>query len=110
MCERERRGSRTGSIQKSDVLVHVTDCPCALRLVCMIVAMCISITFMSCWTGYIQVCRGLMIAAVCLGFFGSIFALIGMKCTRIGGSDKIKARIAFFAGFNFILSGNSTSI
>lgn len=47
-----------------------------------------------------------MIAAICLGFFGSIFALIGMKCTRIGGSDKIKARIAFFAGFNFILSGN----
>ncbi|KAL2081655.1 hypothetical protein ACEWY4_023508 [Coilia grayii] len=54
--------------------------------------------------GYIQVCRGLMIAAVCLGFFGSIFALIGMKCTRIGGTDQVKARIAFFAGFNFILS------
>lgn len=94
----------------SDELVHVTDCPCALRLVFVIVATCINIICVSCLTGYIQVCRGLMIAAVCLGFFGSIFALIGMKCTRIGGSDKIKARIAFFAGFNFILSGNSTSV
>ncbi|KAM3861681.1 claudin-10-like [Diretmus argenteus] len=55
--------------------------------------------------GYIQACRGLMIAAVCLGFFGAIFALVGMKCTKIGGTDKSKARIAFFAGVNFILSG-----
>ncbi|CAJ1079462.1 claudin-10-like isoform X3 [Xyrichtys novacula] len=55
--------------------------------------------------GYIQACRGLMIAAVCLGFFGSIFALVGMKCTKIGGTDKRKARIACFAGANFILSG-----
>ncbi|XP_061548526.1 claudin-10-like isoform X6 [Phycodurus eques] len=55
--------------------------------------------------GYIQACRGLMIAAVCLGFFGTVFALVGMKCTKIGGSDKSKARIACFAGFNFILSG-----
>ncbi|XP_047457993.1 claudin-10-like isoform X2 [Mugil cephalus] len=55
--------------------------------------------------GYIQACRGLMIAAVCLGFFGSVFALVGMKCTKIGGSDKSKARIACFAGVDFILSG-----
>ncbi|KAG7502802.1 claudin-10-like isoform X1 [Solea senegalensis] len=55
--------------------------------------------------GYIQACRGLMIAAVCLGFFGSIFSLVGMKCTKIGGTDKSKARIACFAGVNFILSG-----
>ncbi|KAF3694824.1 Claudin-10 [Channa argus] len=55
--------------------------------------------------GYIQACRGLMIAAVCLGFFASIFALIGMKCTKIGGTDKNKARIACFAGVDFILCG-----
>lgn len=58
--------------------------------------------------GYIQVCRGLMIAAVCLGFFGSIFALVGMKCTKIGGSDKTKARIACLAGMHFILGGLSS--
>uniref|UniRef100_A0A3Q3B0T9 Claudin n=1 Tax=Kryptolebias marmoratus TaxID=37003 RepID=A0A3Q3B0T9_KRYMA len=55
--------------------------------------------------GYIQACRGLMIAAVCLGFFGSVFSLVGMKCTKIGGSDKNKAKIACFAGIVFILSG-----
>ncbi|KAL2087479.1 hypothetical protein ACEWY4_016307 [Coilia grayii] len=55
--------------------------------------------------GYIQLCRGLMIAAVCLGFFGAIFALVGMKCTKIGGSQKTKARTACLAGFHFILDG-----
>lgn len=46
-----------------------------------------------------------MIAAVCLGFFGSIFALVGMKCTKIGGSDRSKGRFACCAGVSFILSG-----
>ncbi|XP_073330032.1 claudin-10-like [Pagrus major] len=55
--------------------------------------------------GYIQACRGLMITAVCLGLFGSTFALVGMKCTKIGGTGKNKARIACVAGGNFILSG-----
>nr|XP_056717709.1 claudin-10 [Euleptes europaea] len=57
--------------------------------------------------GYIQACRGLMIAAICLGFFGSIFALVGMKCTKVGGSDHTKARIACLAGVIFILCGLS---
>ncbi|KAM5312948.1 claudin-10 isoform 3-T3 [Glossophaga mutica] len=55
--------------------------------------------------GYIQACRGLMIAAVSLGFFGSIIALFGMKCTKVGGSEKAKAKIAFLAGIVFVLSG-----
>ncbi|XP_030043224.1 claudin-10 [Microcaecilia unicolor] len=55
--------------------------------------------------GYIQACRGLMIAAVSLGFFGAIFALVGMKCTKIGGSDSSKAKITCFAGIVFILCG-----
>ncbi|OWK62888.1 Claudin-10 [Lonchura striata] len=56
-------------------------------------------------TGYIQACRGLMISAVCLGFFGAVFGLIGMKCTKVGGSDQTKAKIACLAGLIFILSG-----
>lgn len=55
--------------------------------------------------GYIQACRGLMISAVCLGFVGTMFALIGMECTKIGGSQRVKARIACLAGVTFILSG-----
>ncbi|XP_073707912.1 claudin-10a [Garra rufa] len=54
---------------------------------------------------YIQVCRGLMIAAVCLGFFGATLALVGMKCTKIGGSETTKARITCLSGLHFILSG-----
>ncbi|XP_061700422.1 claudin-10-like isoform X2 [Syngnathoides biaculeatus] len=54
---------------------------------------------------YIQVCRGLMIAAVFLGFLGATLALLGMKCTRVGGSETTKARLAVFAGFQFILCG-----
>ncbi|XP_050006381.1 claudin-10 isoform X5 [Alexandromys fortis] len=60
--------------------------------------------WMNC-SGYIQACRGLMIAAVSLGFFGSIFALFGMKCTKVGGSEKAKAKLACLAGIVFILSG-----
>ncbi|KAM5142289.1 claudin-10-like [Mantella aurantiaca] len=55
--------------------------------------------------GYIQACRGLMIAAVSLGFFGSIFVLVGMKCTKIGGSDNTKGKLTFFSGLLYILSG-----
>uniref|UniRef100_A0A3Q4AMX5 Claudin n=1 Tax=Mola mola TaxID=94237 RepID=A0A3Q4AMX5_MOLML len=54
---------------------------------------------------YVQVCRGLMIASVCLGFFGAVLALIGMKCTKIGGSETSKARLTVLSGFQFILSG-----
>nr|XP_004570507.2 claudin-10-like [Maylandia zebra] len=54
---------------------------------------------------YIQVCRGLMIAAVSLGFFGAILALVGMKCTKIGGSKTTKAWLTVLSGFHFILSG-----
>lgn len=49
-----------------------------------------------------------MISAVCLGFFGAVFGLVGMKCTKIGGSDQTKAKIACLAGLIFILSGKYT--
>lgn len=60
-----------------------------------------------CHEAYIQVCRGLMITSVCLGFFGAILALVGMKCTKIGGSETTKARLTVLSGFHFILSGKT---
>lgn len=60
-----------------------------------------------CHEAYIQVCRGLMIASVCLGFFGAILALVGMKCTKIGGPETTKARLTVISGFHFILSGKT---
>lgn len=55
--------------------------------------------------GYIQVCRALMISAVILGFFATVCALVGMKCTKIGGSDQLKARIACFSGLQYFIGG-----
>uniref|UniRef100_A0A8C9QVJ3 Claudin n=2 Tax=Scleropages formosus TaxID=113540 RepID=A0A8C9QVJ3_SCLFO len=55
--------------------------------------------------GYLHVCRALLVSSVIMSFFGAIFALFGMKCTKIGGSDKTKSKIAFFAGLNFFVSG-----
>ncbi|XP_078077548.1 claudin-7-like [Mustelus asterias] len=56
---------------------------------------------------YIQVARALMIVSICLGFLGSIFALMGMECTNIGGSGRSKAKAAFSAGVMYILAGLS---
>lgn len=59
---------------------------------------------------YIQVCRGLMIASVCLGFFGAALALVGMKCTKIGGSESTKARLTALSGVHFILCGKQSPV
>ncbi|XP_069059275.1 claudin-10-like [Pleurodeles waltl] len=58
--------------------------------------------------GYIQACRALMVAAVCLSVFGSILALIGMKCSTIGGSDRTKAKVTCSAGATLIFAGLSS--
>uniref|UniRef100_A0A8C9QZ64 Si:ch211-181l5.2 n=1 Tax=Scleropages formosus TaxID=113540 RepID=A0A8C9QZ64_SCLFO len=54
---------------------------------------------------YIHVCRALVIISIILGFSGSTLALIGMKCTKIGGSDAVNARVTFSAGVNYLTSG-----
>ncbi|XP_073474019.1 claudin-10 [Aquarana catesbeiana] len=55
--------------------------------------------------GFLQACRALMITSICLGFFGTICAFAGMKCTRIGGNNHMKAKIVCLAGILLILSG-----
>ncbi|KAK6485735.1 claudin-10-like [Huso huso] len=54
---------------------------------------------------HIQVCRAFLITGVILCFLGVILALVGMKCTKIGGSDITKAKFAFTAGIHFIVGG-----
>lgn len=54
---------------------------------------------------YIHLCRSLVITSIILGFFGSVLALVGMKCTKLGGSEILNARITFAAGMNYLLSG-----
>ncbi|KAI5615277.1 claudin-10-like, partial [Silurus asotus] len=54
---------------------------------------------------YIQMCRALIILSILLGIFGAILALVGMKCTKLGGSEIANARVTFAAGMNYIASG-----
>ncbi|XP_059895882.1 claudin-10-like isoform X2 [Gadus macrocephalus] len=53
----------------------------------------------------IHMCRALIIISIILAFFGSVLLLVGMKCTKIGGSEIANARVTFAAGMNFLISG-----
>ncbi|XP_048048528.1 claudin-10 [Megalobrama amblycephala] len=54
---------------------------------------------------YIHLCRSLVITSILLGFIGSALALVGMKCTKLGGTEIVNARITFAAGITYLLSG-----
>ncbi|XP_072300707.1 claudin-10-like [Eucyclogobius newberryi] len=53
----------------------------------------------------IHMCRALIIISIILAFFGSLLVLIGMKCTKIGGSELANARVSFAGGMTFLISG-----
>lgn len=53
----------------------------------------------------IHMCRALIIISIILAFFASILMLVGMKCTKIGGSSIANARVTFAGGMNFLISG-----
>ncbi|XP_023648894.2 claudin-10-like [Paramormyrops kingsleyae] len=53
----------------------------------------------------IHMCRALVIMAIILSFFGAVLSLVGMKCTKIGGSDVANARVTFAAGINYMVAG-----
>ncbi|KAL0190385.1 hypothetical protein M9458_013083, partial [Cirrhinus mrigala] len=46
---------------------------------------------------FLHVCRALAVVSVIFGFWGAVLALIGMKCTKIGGSELANARVTFAA-------------
>ncbi|KAF5892101.1 claudin-10-like, partial [Clarias magur] len=54
---------------------------------------------------YIHLCRALLIISILLGIFGAVLALVGMKCTKVGGSDVANSRVTFAAGINYLTSG-----
>ncbi|XP_026219571.1 claudin-10-like isoform X3 [Anabas testudineus] len=56
-------------------------------------------------SGFLHVCRALTICAVITGFFGGVLTLIGMKCTKIGGSEIANARVTFAGGLTYMVSG-----
>ncbi|XP_061549032.1 claudin-10-like isoform X2 [Phycodurus eques] len=53
----------------------------------------------------IHMCRALIITAIILAFFGSVLVMVGMKCTKIGGSQLAKARVTFAGGMNYLFAG-----
>ncbi|XP_013763782.1 claudin-10-like isoform X1 [Pundamilia nyererei] len=58
----------------------------------------------------IHMCRALIIICIILCFFGSILVLVGMKCTKIGGSELANARVTFAGGMNYLIGGMCSMI
>ncbi|XP_030266039.1 claudin-10 isoform X2 [Sparus aurata] len=54
---------------------------------------------------YLHATRALAVCAVITGFFGGVLALVGMKCTKIGGSEIANARVTFAGGITYLASG-----
>ncbi|XP_038572942.1 claudin-10-like [Micropterus salmoides] len=54
---------------------------------------------------FLHACRALAICAVITGFFGGVLTLIGMKCTKIGGSELANARVTFAGSITYLVSG-----
>ncbi|XP_070968336.1 claudin-10-like [Oncorhynchus clarkii lewisi] len=48
--------------------------------------------------------RALSICSVILGFFAGVLTLIGVKCTKIGGSELANARVTFAGGITYLAS------
>ncbi|XP_028255461.1 claudin-10 [Parambassis ranga] len=55
--------------------------------------------------GYIQIVRGLLMAALTLGMLGFVLSLLGMECTYIGGKDRSKYKKIYVGGLCHIISG-----
>uniref|UniRef100_A0A672TD96 Claudin 10 n=1 Tax=Sinocyclocheilus grahami TaxID=75366 RepID=A0A672TD96_SINGR len=53
---------------------------------------------------FLHVCRALAVVSVIFGFWGAVLTLIGMKCTKIGGSELANARVTFAAGLTYMAS------
>lgn len=54
---------------------------------------------------FLHACRALAVCAVITGFFGGVLALVGMKCTKIGGSEIANSRVTFASGITYLASG-----
>ncbi|XP_078099502.1 claudin-10 [Sander vitreus] len=55
--------------------------------------------------GYIQIVRGLLMAALSFGILGFVLSLMGMECTFIGGKDRSKYKKIYASGWCHIISG-----
>ncbi|CAB1456667.1 unnamed protein product [Pleuronectes platessa] len=56
--------------------------------------------------GYIQIVRGLLMAALSLGALGFVLSLLGMECTFIGGKERSKQKKIYAGGCCHIVGGS----
>lgn len=56
---------------------------------------------------FLHACRALAVCAVITGFFGGVLTLIGMKCTKIGGSEIANSRVTFAGAVTYLVSGRT---
>ncbi|CAL8307607.1 unnamed protein product [Merluccius merluccius] len=56
-------------------------------------------------SAFLHACRALAVCAVATGFFGGVLTLVGMKCTKIGGSELANARVTFAGAVTYFVSG-----
>lgn len=56
---------------------------------------------------FLHACRALAVCAVITGFFGGVLTLIGMKCTKIGGSELANSRVTFAGSVTYLVSGKT---
>ena len=56
---------------------------------------------------FLHACRALAVCAVITGFFGGVLTLIGMKCTKIGGSEIANSRVTFAGSVTYLVSGKT---
>ncbi|XP_046887078.1 claudin-10 [Hypomesus transpacificus] len=54
---------------------------------------------------FLHVCRALAVCSVITGFFAAVLTLVGMKCTKIGGSEIANARVTFAGAITYVVSG-----
>ncbi|XP_004570451.1 claudin-10 [Maylandia zebra] len=54
---------------------------------------------------FLHACRALAVCAVITGFFGGVLTLIGMKCTKIGGTEIVNSRVTFSGAITYLASG-----
>ncbi|XP_043096941.1 claudin-10-like [Puntigrus tetrazona] len=56
-------------------------------------------------SAFLHVSRALAVVSVIFGFWGAVLALVGMKCTKIGGSELANARMTFAAALTYMACG-----
>ncbi|XP_070609084.1 claudin-15-like [Erythrolamprus reginae] len=60
---------------------------------------------------FMQVCRGLMIISLVLGLWGTLLALLSLKCPQLAFSDeKAKRKLSIMSGMVFALAGLSSMV